>query len=271
MKHYSFIYFLFMLALSVQAQTINVHMKNGEVVKYNSPEVDYIDFTGTSNPNDSIVFPGCPDSHHPHIIDLGLPSGTKWACCNVGATSPEKFGGYFAWGETSEKSYYGPSTYLSAIQLNDNEEYDPLTTVIEWDPLTERSYRLPNFGTDISGTQYDVATVRWGNSWQMPTWEQCWELIHGTSVELIEISGIYGIKFTGSNGASIFLPDTGYKLYGDFYGIDGPYWSSTLCEDTDHKYIPSSANTIVSRSGLYIYGSYDRIYGCAVRPVHKIE
>ena len=48
----------------------------------------------------------CPDNHHPHMIDLGLPSGTKWACCNVGASRPEEYGGYYAWGETEEKDYY---------------------------------------------------------------------------------------------------------------------------------------------------------------------
>ena len=48
----------------------------------------------------------CPDNNHPHMIDLGLPSGTKWACCNVGASKPEDQGGYFAWGETEEKSEY---------------------------------------------------------------------------------------------------------------------------------------------------------------------
>ena len=53
----------------------------------------------------------CPDNNHPHAIDLGLPSGTKWACCNVGATNPEEYGGYYAWGETKEKDIYGRNTY----------------------------------------------------------------------------------------------------------------------------------------------------------------
>ena len=53
----------------------------------------------------------CPDANHPHAIDLGLPSGTKWACCNVGASAPEQYGGYYAWGETHEKSVYNWDTY----------------------------------------------------------------------------------------------------------------------------------------------------------------
>ncbi len=53
----------------------------------------------------------CPDNNHPHMIDLGLPSGTKWACCNVGATTPEAYGGYYAWGETEEKDYFDQENY----------------------------------------------------------------------------------------------------------------------------------------------------------------
>ena len=59
----------------------------------------------------AISYFSCSDSHHPHAIDLGLPSGTKWACCNVGATTPERYGGYYAWGETGEKTSYYESNY----------------------------------------------------------------------------------------------------------------------------------------------------------------
>ena len=61
--------------------------------------------------NSPMSYLTCPDDHHPHLIDLGLPSGTKWACCNVGATAPEDYGGYYAWGETEEKAVYDQSTY----------------------------------------------------------------------------------------------------------------------------------------------------------------
>ena len=61
----------------------------------------------------------CPDGHHPHAIDLGLPSGTKWACCNVGAEKPEDDGGYYAWGETGEKEEYTWVTYQNAY-MDDN-------------------------------------------------------------------------------------------------------------------------------------------------------
>ena len=90
----------------------------------------------------------CPDNHHPHLIDLGLPSGTKWACCNVGADTPEAYGGYYAWGETEEKSTYSWSNY---IHCNGSRE------------------TVHDIGSDIAGTEYDVAHVKWGGSWVMPS------------------------------------------------------------------------------------------------------
>ena len=101
-------------------------------------------------------FHTCPDSNHPHAIDLGLPSGTKWACCNVGATSPEEYGGYYAWGETSEKSKYYWTSYLY---------YD------------RENYGFKNIGSDIACTQYDIAHVHMGGSWRMPSYNQQKELI----------------------------------------------------------------------------------------------
>ena len=76
-------------------------------------DIDSIVFieSDTINSSDYAYF-SCPDDHHPHMIDLGLPSGTLWSCCNVGATKPEEYGGYYAWGETEEKDYYAWSTYI---------------------------------------------------------------------------------------------------------------------------------------------------------------
>ena len=86
----------------------------------------------------------CPDDNHPHAIDLGLPSGTLWACCNVGADKPESYGGYYAWGETEEKTTYNLSEYL----YYQNGSY-------------------LNLGSEIAGSSYDVAHVMWGGSWMM--------------------------------------------------------------------------------------------------------
>ena len=89
----------------------------------------------------------CPDSNHPHVIDLGI--GVKFACCNMGASSPEKYGDYYSWGETAEKTTYNEYGY----KYGGNKRY--------------REYH--DIGNDISGTQYDVAHTIWGGSWRMPT------------------------------------------------------------------------------------------------------
>lgn len=166
----------------------------------------------------------CPDDHHPHAIDLGLPSGTKWACCNVGASKPEEYGGYYAWGETSEKSsyYYKDYKYYNSS----TDEYQDI-------------------GEDIAGTSYDVAHVQWGGSWVMPSWEKQKELTNNCSKEWTTFKGVNGYIVTGPNGSKIFLPAAGYKsadghyqneLYG--LGVSGYYYSSTLDPPypSDHAY-----------------------------------
>lgn len=130
----------------------------------------------------------CPDGNHPHMLDLGLPSGTKWSCCNIGANTPEESGGYYAWGETDEKSMYTWSTYLYGTKEN---------------PV--------NIGADIQGTQYDVAVAKWGNTWCLPTSEQCQELINNTNSTWTTVNGVNGWLFKGGNGGSLFLPAVGIK------------------------------------------------------------
>lgn len=152
----------------------------------------------------------CPDDHHPHLIDLGLPSGTKWACCNVGATTPEGYGGYYAWGETEEKDYY---------------DYKG-SNYTHWDGSSNNCHDL---GSNIAGTQYDVAHIKWGGSWKMPSYDQQTELRDNCSSEWTTVNGINGRIFTGSNGGSIFLPAAGYR-WNDYLlnaGSHGYYWSST--------------------------------------------
>ena len=152
----------------------------------------------------------CPDNNHPHIIDLNLPSGTKWACCNIGAQKPEDAGGYYAWGETEEKECYDWETYT----LCDNGSYK----------------QCHDIGNDIAGTKYDVAHVKWGNSWTMPTIEQMIELRFKCMWTWITQNGINGYKVTGSNSNSIFLPAAGHRsdLELRHSGTHGYYWTSSI-------------------------------------------
>ena len=195
----------------------------------------------------------CPDNHHPHMIDLGLPSGTKWACCNVGATTPEGYGNYYAWGETQPKSVYNDVTYSYFTGQDTNG-----------DGWIDTNFSVVNIGSDIAGTGYDAATANWGAPWRMPTKAQCEELKNSCTSEWTTQNGVSGRKFTGPNGGTIFLPAAGNRWYGKLYGLgsDGDYWSSTLNES-----YPDGAWCLNFHSGGVYVDGYDRRYGLSVRPV----
>ena len=183
----------------------------------------------------------CPDSQHPHLIDLGLPSGTKWACCNVGASSPEQYGDYYAWGENYTKNYYEAQTYQYW------HDYGPPMVI----------------GFDIAGTQYDVATEKWGKPWRLPTSEQCKELMNETTSKWTSRYGVNGRVFTGGNGNSVFLPSAGRYVQDHVSNENvGGYWTSTT-ED------PYNANLFeISISGVYIASSAC-CFGNSIRPVQR--
>lgn len=162
----------------------------------------------------------CPDENHPHAIDLGLPSGTKWACCNVGASKPEDFGGYYAWGETSEKSTYSKENYAYYNGATDS---------------------FADIGSDIAGTNYDVAYVRMGAPWRMPSYDQQTELRNNCSQQWTTQNGVSGILVTGSNGGQIFLPAADMKGGGQV-GAYGRCWSSSHHGKSNANYLRFSAN-----------------------------
>ena len=148
----------------------------------------------------------CPDDNHPHAIDLGLPSGTKWACCNIGASSPEKLGSLFAWGEVDIKGVYNWDTYQYGYYDEDGDN----------------SY-LINIGTEIAGTVYDAATSNWGKAWETPSYAAYTELCDNVAYEETNLNGFNGVLLTGPNGCKIFFPSAHYQEYWtssrDFYDI----------------------------------------------------
>lgn len=149
-------------------------------------------------------------------VDLGLPSGILWAKYNVGATSPEEYGGYYAWGETEEKEIYTEDTYKYA-HIEYCSEHD-----ISY-------YEYTDIGSDISGTQYDIAHVKWGNGARMPKLEEIKELYNNCSCKAGTLNNIKGVNIIGPNGNRIFIP------YAGGYNEDGLQeigkttvcWSST--------------------------------------------
>jgi len=180
----------------------------------------------------------CTDAKHPHAIDLG--TGVKFACCNVGAFNPWEYGGYYAWGEVKQKTYYDSSSYLY---------YDG-------------SYR--NIGDDIAGTSYDVAHVLWKGSWKMPSQSQLEALRSQCSSVWASMNGNKGSRFTGRNGMYIFLPAAGYRWNDDahYVGDHGLYWSST--QSPDYSY---DAYDLYFGSGYVSTYNDRRYYGKSVRPV----
>lgn len=190
-------------------------------------------------------------------VDLGLPSGTLWATCNVGADSPEEYGDYFAWGETTPKSDYSWSTYkygTAEYQLTkycDNSDYGK------------------NGFTDnktVLDAEDDAATANWGNGWRMPTGEELAELKDGCIKIWTTQQGVKGRIFIGLNGNTLFLPAAGYYIDTslDDAGSYGYYWLSTL-----YDYDPNGAYCLSFSSGYVYWDGYYRYYGLSVRPVVK--
>ena len=218
------------------------------------------------------VTAGVSSTDHEYV-DLGLPSGTLWATCNVGANKSNEYGDNFAWGETEPKEDYSWETYklckgtdrtMTKYCINSNIGYNGFT-----DNLIEL---LP---------EDDAATANWGSDWQMPSIEQLNELINSnyTTKELSQLNGTYGWWITSkSNGASIFLPVEGYTE--DFYEEAcvivetwyETYWSRSLQQASDGGY---TLHIYAQSENMNYYEDFTtdgwslRCSGNKIRPVRK--
>ena len=187
-------------------------------------------------------------------VDLGLPSGTLWATCNIGSPSPEIYGDCFAWGETEPKSIYDWSTYkycnggnfdLTKYCHKSNYGYNGYT-----DELT------------VLMPEDDAATVKWGGEWRTPTLEDFKELLDNTTQIPVIQNGVVGHIFFAENGCSIFLP--------------GDCWSSTLVTDWYYNGVlmsarPDYARYLVVNDNSCFVNSYGRDCGMSVRPVISVN
>ena len=191
-----------------------------------------------------------------YYVDLGLPSGTLWATCNVGADNPIAYGDYFAWGETETKSTYNWGSYKYA-----NGDFDKLTKYCDNASFGDNGF------TDtltILLPEDDAATANWGSGWRMPTQAELRELKDNCTVTWTTQNGVNGRLFTAANGRSIFLPAAGSRWGGSLYddGSLGYYWSSSLGTDG-----PNGAWSLYfSSDGYNLYSLY-RYRGFSVRPV----
>lgn len=189
------------------------------------------------------------DDEEARWVDLGL--SVLWAAYNVGASSPEEYGTYFSWGEVEEKAEYTWNNYIFH----------------DWS--TNEYYFI---GSEISGTSYDAASVKWGGGARMPTLEEVEELVNNCTIASGNRNGIAGVLATGPNGNCIFLPyagsrfsvpsDPGCNLYYD--GSQCWFWSGTYNENTKYGYgaymLSGGGQTLRKSSG-------DRYHGRSIRPV----
>ena len=171
-------------------------------------------------------------------VDLGLPSGNKWASCNLGASAPEERGDYFAWGETEAKVNYS--------------EFNSKTR-------DKRIRRIAGNGI------YDAAAAKLGAGWQMPTKDDFEELIKNCTWILTTVNGVDGFLVTGYTGNSIFLPTTGYRDGMSLCSDDklGEYWTSTPHRDTEYSYY-----LCYNGENYYVFWNC-RYVGRCIRPVKK--
>ena len=204
-----------------------------------------------SEPN----IPDVPNTGNHEYVDLGL--SVKWATCNVGASKPEEYGDYFAWGEVEPKDEYRWETYKWCdCQANTLTKYN-----------TDSSYGTVDNKTVLEAAD-DAATVNWGGSWRMPTDVEMTELYENCTWTWTTQNGVNGYKVTskksGYTNNSIFLPAAGYRDVSSLgsAGSYGYYWSSSL--DSDY---PLNAWNVYFNSDDVGRYYYTRRYGFSVRPV----
>ena len=198
MKKFFYTFILLLAALMVPATATADGYERGDATGDGVVNMD--DLTTLIN---YLVYGVWPSDGQHEWVDLGLPSGTLWATCNVGADSPEDYGDYFAWGETAPKEVYNWSTYKWCYG-----SYKRLTKY-----CTDSSYGYNGFVDDKTelDPEDDAAYVNWGTSWRMPTEEQQLELAQECTWTWTTQNGVNGRLVTGPNGNTLFLPAAGCR------------------------------------------------------------
>lgn len=201
-----------------------VKQTNGKIESFEVNTVKQVTFVEEKEPEIGVSVSGTVGDYT--YVDLGLPSGLKWATHNVGAKIPTQAGNFYAWGEVEAKKSYSWSNYKFCT-VKENGEIDTFTKYNVNIEFGEIDYKK------VLDPEDDVATVIWGNEWRMPTSEEQLELIEGCTWEWttnFKGSGVPGTVGTSiANGNTIFLPANGeYNEEGHcFTSHSGAYWAST--------------------------------------------
>jgi hypothetical protein len=187
-----------------------------------------------------------PDTITHEYVDLGL--SVLWATCNVGATTPEEYGDYFAWGETEPKEVYSWETYKWCNPVD--------TSITKYNSNDGMQTLLP---------EDDAATVNWGGEWRMPTKEELAELRLSCTWEWTTLNGINGNKITGPNGNSIFIPMGGsYNTFNDqLNGLGKQGWIYSSTKSSSDR----QAQEMGTSTGGASQTSCSRCVGLTIRPV----
>lgn len=235
MKKHSFLLCATLLAATSSfAQTLNIHFNNGTSVEFNKELINYVDFSEKASE---------PTLTAGEAVDLGL--SVKWASCNLGAETPDAYGNYYAWGETTTKSSYSQNAYAY---------YNKSTT------------EYTDIGSNIAGTQYDAASVNLGKGWRMPTKTEMQELLNKCKWEWVQVNGKNGYKITATNGNSIFMPAAGCFTNASTYEANEYVycWTAT-------KYDSEFACSLNANSSIkgfdYLENYKSKFRGLTIRPV----
>lgn len=230
------------VAESKDREVMKVFLKTGTIDAYDIAEVDSVTF-GTLYDN---------DKYRGHeYVDLGLPSGLKWATCNIGASAPEEYGDYYRWGETETRNNYG-NKYING------------NTILKYN-VDEKQGTVDN--KTVLDPEDDAAHVVWGGAWRMPTEEETKELRNSCKWEETTLNGVNVTKITGSNGNCIYLPYTGFRIASDTLqeGESGRYWSSSL--NTGGKAFGNFCNYAAAFGVPYAIHVLHRSAGASIRAV----
>ena len=217
-------------AITISAQTVNVHFKNGQTIEFPSSNVDFVDFSEK---------PSGPTLTAGQVVDLGL--SVYWASCNLGAEKPEDYGDLFSWGETKSKTSFFQSTY----SLFDYQ-----------------STNCIDIGDNICGTEYDAARALLGEDWRLPSKNELEELLNNCTWEWTQINNINGYRVQGNNGNSIFIPAAGYNPLGVHISIGQwlGYWSGNSSGE-------NRAKVMMKLGGNPVFSTIERWCGLSIRPV----
>ena len=216
----------------------------------------------------SVMIASCDSKQHEYV-DLGLPSGTLWATCNIGASSPEEIGDYFAWGETETKENYSLKTYKFFSKFEKEYGFDKVKKVVKYN--FDETYDLVD-GKATLDSEDDAAHVNWGGKWRMPTideWKELCDTMYCSSTPTIQ-NGVKGFKVTSvKNGNSIFLPITGLRRGSELWheGEIGYYWSSS--RDPRDVATYSRCLHFDDVAPVMGWGINIRSDGLCIRPVHR--